>query len=144
MSMHMARLRTGRAVCLAATVVVVFFSVAAGQDNDTAIDYTADDLRDPFQSYLIKEPLPNAAPSEKPVEVISPPPTFTIQGVFWGASFPQAIINDKIVREGDVISDAKILSITRDNIKFLFANREFSVSPSSQPTSSDERRKEAQ
>jgi hypothetical protein len=145
MSTNMARLRAGIVVCLAAVAGIVFLSAAAGQDGDTLIGYTADDLRDPFKSYLATEPLPDAAPLEKPVEAVAPSPSFTIQGIFWGANFPQAIVNDKIVKEGDVINDARILSITRESVKFLFANREFSVSPSSsQPTSSDERRKEAQ
>lgn len=107
--------------------------------------YGAEGLRDPFKPYIVKEePAGPAAAAAPAPEVLRPFPSFEVQGVFWGASYPQAIINNKIIKEGDIIEEAKVLSITKEKIRFLFTNREFSVSPlSTNPTHSTDSRKEA-
>jgi len=82
--------------------------------------YTAGDLRDPFKSLLLIEPrrerqeeTVSAASTEVPV---SPPPHLAVQGVLWGGSQPQAIINHKVYRVGDTIEGVTILSIGRQGV----------------------------
>lgn len=124
---------------------IVWPGAAHSQEGDLPrVEYGAEGMRNPFKSYIVKSVQPQGAPVEAQPVVMGPFPTFAIQGVFWGAKFPQAIINDRIVKEGDVIDDAKILRITKDQITFLFANREVSVSTSApDKTKSSESRKEA-
>ena len=91
------------------------------------IEYKAEDLRDSF-----------AAPPEKKSEDIkkvaepevyrAPPPTLTTQGLIWGGNIPQAIINDKVVKVGDTIQGAKIISITKDGVTLLFEGMQYNLS----------------
>ena len=121
--------------CAATAAAAVFISSAAGiekKDEDLflpQVQYNASDLRDPFQSWMVKEQPPQQqrpAGSAEP-EAVFAPPTLDVQGVFWGGSFPQAIINNTIVREGDSVQNVKILNITKGTIKLQYANREFSI-----------------
>lgn len=93
----------------------------------TVTDYKAENLRDPFQDYFIKEP-ENSDQPEIPgstTEIIKPP-KLQIQGIFWGANFPQAIVNKMIVKEGDTIEGVKILRIQKEGLTLFFANTEYS------------------
>jgi hypothetical protein len=120
-------------LCVAAAVIA-WPPVAHGEGEeagDEGIEYSADRMRDPFKSYIVK-PVEQPSQQETEVEVVRQVPSFSIQGIFWGGNFPQAIINDKVVKEGDTLQDAKIISITKERIRFLFANREISVVPESQ------------
>ncbi|MGE5308064.1 MAG: hypothetical protein ACM3OC_03185 [Deltaproteobacteria bacterium] len=91
--------------------------------------YTAEALRNPFKPYVVKAPPASVIPETE--IVYKPLPSFDVQGVFWGGSFPQAILNGKIVKEGDIIEEAKIIGISKDKIRFMFANREFFITPPS-------------
>jgi hypothetical protein len=126
-------------VFAAMAITAVLLPLASGKDEgDVAVEYSAERLRDPFKSYIVKEnKTAEAPPREAESDVLKPLPVFTVQGVFWGGRFPQAIIDNKIVKEGDVIQDAKVINISRDSIRFMFANREFSVSPASTALSQD-------
>lgn len=39
-----------------------------------------------------------------------------LQGIFWGSSNPQAIINRKIVSVGDQVEDAEVEAITKESV----------------------------
>ena len=91
------------------------------------VSYGAENLRDPFKSPIQPEMLTqpdNAGPSTPEV----PLPTLKVQGVFWGASFPQAIINDKVVKTGDTVDGARIVSIEKDFVTVFFVNRQYKIS----------------
>lgn len=120
---------------------------AFAQDEHARVEYAAEGLRDPFQTCIVKEPqkVVEALPEES-VEVVKPLPAFSVQGIFWGGRFPQAIVNNKVIREGDIIEEAKVVRISRDSIKVLFANREFSLAMlplQANTTNSSDIRKEA-
>jgi hypothetical protein len=101
------------------------------------VTYEAGDLRDPFDAYLKEEQGYQQTSTAAPVEL----PALTIQGVIWGAKFPQAIINNKVVKVGDIINlgeqaapatpeeaasqEIKILNITRENITLFYQSRQF-------------------
>jgi len=46
-----------------------------------------------------------------------PLPALSIEGLIWNTRIPQAIINGKVVRVGDVIEDVKILKIDKEGIE---------------------------
>jgi hypothetical protein len=115
----------------AVTAAVMAFPIAAcGQEDVPRVEYGAQNLKDPFKTYVVKEAKPDQpAVAQIEPEVVKPAPTLNIQGIFWGGQYPQAIVNDTVVKEGQVIEEAKVMSIQRDGVKFLFANREIFVAP---------------
>ncbi len=93
------------------------------------VEYKAEDLRDPFQNPNIaegKEPAEESEVSETK-EII--PLSLTVQGLIWGGSFPQAIINNKVVKVGDIIEGARIISIDKEGITVFFEERQYNLSP---------------
>ncbi len=84
------------------------------------IEYKAEDLRDPFEMEQPKEQI-----EEKPL------PSLKAQGIVWGGSFPQAIINNVVVRIGDTIEEARIISIAKNSVTVFFGNRQYNLSTSS-------------
>jgi len=87
------------------------------------VSYKAADVKDPFKSWLPEPPIPVPSREERDVEVKLP--DFTIAGIFWGADFPQAIINDTIVKVGDTILEAKIIGIEPEGVTVNFNRRDF-------------------
>lgn len=98
------------------------------------IEYDVETLKDPFISPFTEESKPLA---EKPITevVVENPPILTIQGIISGGRLPQAIINNKVVKEGDTVEEAKIVRIGKKGITVFFKGREFDI-PSSQAKSS--------
>lgn len=89
-----------------------------------AAGYTSDSLRDPFKPYLQREE--KGAPSgESPGEEI--PPDLVVQGIIWGSSLPQAIINNTVVKVGDMIEEARILEISKEGVTVFFKNRQYKL-----------------
>ena len=88
------------------------------------VSYTAENLRDPFTNPAQNEI--SAQPGE-PVSNVPeiPLPAMKIQGIFWGGKFPQAIINDKIVKVGEKIEDVKVLAIEKNSVTVFFGNKQF-------------------
>jgi len=70
-----------------------------------------DPLRDLFQLYLYRVRL--VKPEEK-IEI--PLPKFTIEGIVWNSDMPQAIVDGRVVRIGDVIENVEIVNIEKRGI----------------------------
>ena len=87
------------------------------------VRYTQSDKKDPFRGYRKKL---RTASDLGPVKEIQPP-VMTIQGLIWGTTTPQAIIDGKIVKIGDVVSDAHIVDITKQGVEIMFEGRRFNV-----------------
>jgi hypothetical protein len=85
--------------------------------------YTSNDLRDPFEGYVIEaaSPVSDLPPDEGDVVL----PALTIAGIIWGSSFPQAIINDKVVKAGDMVGDVLVDSISKDGLVLLYKKKQF-------------------
>jgi hypothetical protein len=91
----------------------------AEEKKEYKIIYSGEGYSNPFKSWL---------PEEKPVEEIQrlieekegELPEFTVQGIVWEETFPQAIINNSVVKIGDKIEGAEILEIERDRIKLSY------------------------
>jgi hypothetical protein len=100
------------------------------------VSYKANGLRDPFKSPVVSEML-TQQDNPNPVAPEVSLPELRIQGVFWGADFPQAIINDKVVKVGDEVSGAQIVSIDKDAITVFFVNRQFKILSPASSSSAD-------
>jgi len=80
-----------------------------------------------IEGYIQEEKTP--LPAEKLMEEENfVPPPLTISGITWGSSFPQAIINGKVVRPGDVIDDVQVISISKEGLVLSYKNQKFSLS----------------
>lgn len=91
------------------------------------VEYTAEGMRNPFQGYIEQTEVIRADSTAEEVVL----PSFNIQGVVWGGDVPQAIINDKVVKVGDVLSDAKIIEISKNGVTVVFHDRRYNImSPS--------------
>ncbi|MBU2541122.1 MAG: general secretion pathway protein GspB [Candidatus Omnitrophica bacterium] len=91
-------------------------------------------LRSPFRSLLPEKK------AEEAKEVIKAPereipvssPKVKINGIVWGGLFPQAIINDEVTREGDVLGKPEsitVLEIKPREVVVLFKGKIFSLNP---------------
>ncbi|MDO8662291.1 MAG: hypothetical protein Q7K98_03620 [Candidatus Omnitrophota bacterium] len=90
------------------------------------IEYNSQGLRDPFRPLITEKKTESAAVSREPE--IKPLPVLTVQGLIWGGIFPQAIINNKVVKVGDAIGEVKITEISKEGVTVLFANMEHKLS----------------
>jgi len=114
-------------------IVLAGVCVTHGQDSEetsddvivTPVAYTSNDLRDPFEGYVIEaaQPVSDVPPEEGDVVL----PALTIAGITWGSSYPQAIINDKVVKPGDMVGDVLVESISKDGLVFLYKKKQFSL-----------------
>lgn len=105
----------------------------AEEQKKAAVEYKAENLRDPFMGYLPKPKDLGTGPGKDREPVIAPPqirplPPLTIQGIIWGGKFPQAIINNKVVKTGDFIDEVKIIEINKEGITVSFDNRKYVLS----------------
>jgi len=88
------------------------------------VEYKAGDLKDPFQRYKEEKIPPGAQQKESG---LSTPPSLTVQGIIWGGRFPQAIINNKVVKVGDTIEGARVISIDKEGITLLFEGMQYNL-----------------
>ena len=100
------------------------------------VEYTSQDLRDPFQSPFelykpVEEPVeePGEEPEEKPPPVIGGLSDLEVQGIIWGSKTPQAIINNTVVKAGEVIEGAEILAIRKEGVYVLYEERQYILRP---------------
>ena len=131
----------------------IFFSLSSnGLVQETQevkgkdLSYTAYDFRDPFESYLPEETSEALSEQEKAAleteeikETKSLPP-FNLQGVIWRGRLKQVIINNQVLKIGDVIEKATIIKIERDGVTFLYDNKEHKLSSPASNSYGDLRR----
>jgi hypothetical protein len=131
--MNMLPEKTRSAALIWAVIVLAGFTAANGQDAEPvveslsrAVPYTSESLRDPFEGYIQKkvEAIPASRLAEE--ENFVPPP-LAISGITWGSSFPQAIVNGKVVKAGDMVGDVGVVSISKEGLVFLYNNQQFSM-----------------
>lgn len=89
------------------------------------IRYIGREHRDPTANPLLSLP----SPKTKLEEVVRLP-SLQIQGIIWGGSSPQAIINEQVVAKGDVIAGGvEILDISKGGIKVIYRSKIFTLLP---------------
>ena len=103
-----------------------------GYPEANKIEYKSEELRDPFQEEEIEiEEQPQVQIETKPL------PSLQIQGIVWGGGFPQAIINNKVMRVGDTIEGVRITDINKNGVTVFFENQKYTLSVSSPVSSQD-------
>lgn len=90
------------------------------------LEYRAGNFRDPFQPPVLEDKVSEGKVEGRQMPE-TPPPSLTIQGVIWGGRFPQAIINNKVVKVGDAIEGARIISIDKDGVTLFFKDRQYNL-----------------
>jgi hypothetical protein len=121
---------TGCAIMLLSSISVVHGQEAAAEKNEEAViatvAYTSESLRDPFEGYIVKESAPLSVTQLQAEDNFTPPP-ITISGITWGSSFPQAIVNNKVVKAGDFVGEAQVVIISKEGVVFSYKKQHFSV-----------------
>lgn len=74
------------------------------------MEYSPEGLRDPLREFE------NVTGSVGEGGYASSAPDLIVQGIVYNGNFPQAIINDKVVKEGDIVNDIKIISINKEGV----------------------------
>lgn len=94
------------------------------------LSYTANTFRDPFAESYPKKKTEKEVAAEKGenAEDVKKLPDFIVQGVIWGSSTPQAIINGSVVQLNDTIEEAKVVNIGREGVTVLFYGKEYKIS----------------
>ncbi len=127
-------------IIIAALFMGLFLVIACEADIYAAtlslkkVSFQAGGFRNPFKSVLPekivdKEVINIAKPAP---EVEMKPPEIVIQGIVWGGEFPQAIINGKVLKEGDILTGPEpitILEIRPKEVVILYKNKIFNFLP---------------
>lgn len=100
------------------------------QRKQEIVEYSAFSERDPLKaSFYVDEEFirPGLFPQSPRIEqkAVKQLPPMTVQGVVWGTDRSSAIINDQVVKEGDVISGAKITEISSKGVNLFYEGNEF-------------------
>ncbi|MBI3997166.1 MAG: hypothetical protein HY352_05860 [Candidatus Omnitrophica bacterium] len=91
-----------------------------------APNYTAIDLRNPFESLLPEPPsapvqtAQELTPPEPPKPKITPPSDLIIEGLIWGGPRPQVLIKGQVYYIGDRVGGGVITAIARGGITMDF------------------------
>lgn len=103
----------------------VVILLLAKKNEAKEVEYTSQDLRDPFKSPLEMEKV-----LDKGVAPEAGLSHLKVQGMVWSSKMPQAIINNTVVRIGEVINGAEILDIRKEGIYVLYQGRQYIIRPS--------------
>lgn len=88
------------------------------------IEYKAEDLKDPFEGYIKEEGEEDI--SEPQIDM--PLPSLTVQGIIWGGELPLGIINNKVVKIGDIIEGVRVTEINKYGVTVFFGYRKYNLS----------------
>lgn len=96
-------------------------------------EYTASKLRDPFKNWLPRPEPPPPSPDQPEAPVIEvarepvKPPEITVEGIVAGGPMPQAVIQKRVVRAGDMVSGARITKITKEGVEVMYEGVAFKI-----------------
>jgi hypothetical protein len=92
-------------------------------------EFKGDDLRDPFRDYFEEDITPGQVPGQGPAQAPEEKmPSLKVQGIIRGGKFSQAIVNNKIVKIGDTIEGARVISIEKDGVTVFFGHKSYTIS----------------
>lgn len=96
------------------------------EETNLSTAYTVDGQKDPLGlPDAFKNAISNLV-TPKEEEITLPP--LVVSGVIWGGNIPQAIINGKILKEGDSIEGVEILEIKKEGVIIFYKGKEFPIS----------------
>lgn len=98
--------------------VVIILSLLAKK-----VEYTSQDGRDPFQSPFEMEG--GLATTTGRVDVSN----LEVQGMVWGSTNPQAIINNTVVKIGEAVDGAQVLDIRKEGVYILYGGKQYILRP---------------
>ena len=100
------------------------------------VSFNAVNIESPFKSQLPEQRKPEPIikrPQVRPTpEPVVSRPNIEIQGIVWGGPFPQVIINNQVLKEGDTILKPEpitILEIKPQEVAVLFKKKVFTFKP---------------
>ena len=95
------------------------------------VRYAAERVRDPLLSLLPREVSRAASgqPSRGTAAATPPPPAIVVEGVVWGTTRPQAIIEGELYNVGETVQGARIVAIDRGGITVEAQGRMFRFVP---------------
>ncbi len=89
--------------------------------------YTAQNLRDPLVSLLPTKPKPVEQKPKLPLKEAGKPvlklPELMVNGLIWGGSNPQAVINGKLYSVGEAVEGATVTAIAADGVTLEFEGK---------------------
>jgi len=116
------------------------------EEGISQVNYTGAQYRDPLElpmalrpairpvvemalegEEMIEEQIIEEQIIEREKEVVLP--TFAIQGMVWGGTKPQALINDQLCEKGDIVRGAEITEITKEGVTFVYKDKKLLFSP---------------
>jgi hypothetical protein len=115
---------------------------AQQQDEEEIFIYDAKDLRNPFMPLFAPTPTvtstpePTATPTPEmpgqgreylPTPTPVPYPDLVLDGIFWDPQDPLAIVNRRLMRQGDVIEEARIVRIDPKAVYLNFRGHPFKL-----------------
>ncbi len=90
----------------------------------------AAELNNPFFNFVeeaIKKETANKSPVVKEENTVKSLPAYTIQGVIWGGELPLAIINNKVLKIGDMLGEAIIENIDKNGVVVSIQGKLFTL-----------------
>ncbi|UCB57503.1 MAG: hypothetical protein JSV30_02670 [Candidatus Omnitrophota bacterium] len=94
------------------------------------VEYTGRGLRDPFESpFELFVPLEEVPKEKKRAPIAGGLAHLVVQGMIWDSKIPQAIINNTVVRPGEVIEGAEILDIRKEGVYVLYEGNQYILRP---------------
>lgn len=110
-------------------ILLVLLVLLLGDYAQAAVSYTSGRLRDPFKSPFEMQAIPIV--EERPVipSVGYGLSHLNVQGMVWSSKMPQAIINNQVVRVGEIVDGAEILEIRQEGIYVLYEGKQYIIRP---------------
>lgn len=111
-------------ICLCMGLLVICSNTALAKK----VRYTSQALRDPFQNpfeiytFVEEEQI-------EPSVVGSTLGHLRVQGIVWGTDMPQAIVNNTVVKVGEVIGGAEIVDIRKEGVYVLYKGGQYILRP---------------
>ena len=120
----MMKLAQGVFVALA---IVLAMSKGLGALEEAVIEYTAQDLKDPFEDFLPGKKGARFGEGEQAGG--SDLSDFKIEGIVCGPRISHAIINKKVVQVGDKIDGAMVVEISKEGARLVYMGKEVILKP---------------
>ncbi len=103
---------------------VIFVSSALSKEKKSPFEARFPiKVEEPEQEVVVEQPVIEEPVARFDVSI------YKLNGLIWGASKPQAIINNEIYGTGDKLGEAEITKIDKNGVTLLFDKKEYTISP---------------